>query len=114
MKTEENYHFELETQKTIILQVHPAFNRTFVMLTVDRPGYGEIIIHVDGKGKELFRHTAKDTVNFLAMLNDRTVAYCAIEDSKVVLINLEKQTVGGISHEFMSDCTAAVNIEFFL
>jgi hypothetical protein len=84
------------------------------MLTADRPGYAEIIIHVDAKDKELFRHTANNLINYLAVLYDCTVAYCAIEDSKVVLINLGRHTFGGISHEFMSDCTMVLNIEFSL
>ncbi len=91
----------------------PAFDNTIVLLAIDRSGYGEFITHVTAGGKELFTHEAKDTINFITMINDHTVVYCEVEENKIMLVDLKKKVIKSLNHNFMSNCTAALELGFF-
>ena len=97
----------------MILKVLPAFDNTFVIMAIDRPGYGEFITHVTAEGKELFIHEAKDTINVITMTNDSTVVYCEIKENKIILVDLKKKVITSLNHNFMSDCTAALGLYYF-
>jgi hypothetical protein len=47
------------------------------------------------------------------MLNDHSVVYCDIDDNLIKVIDLRNQSTQNVSHNFMSDCTAAIELEFF-
>ena len=93
-----------------ILCVSSAFNKTFVLVRVDRPGQEESIVHLDQKGTILWEHQYKDIINFFGMINEKEVIVLNVPDSKIEILNLMTHSIIEVNHDFLFEDVAQMTL----
>ena len=84
-----------------ILCLSCAYDKTFVCVRLDRPGYEESIVHFDSNGKILWQHQYPDCIDFFGMLNDREIIVLNVPKSKIDIINLQTHQIIQVNHKYL-------------
>lgn len=72
-----------------ILRFSTAINNTYVMVTVEKPGEEESLIHLGQEGEVLFKKTYPDIINLFAMPTERDVIVLDVPNSRVAIYDLK-------------------------
>ena len=96
-----------------VLCVSTAYNNTFVMVRMDKPCQEESIVHFDANGHTLYERKYNDIIDMFGQMNDKEVIVLNVPNSKIDIINLEKQSVRSINHQYLYEDTAQMFIYNF-
>ena len=111
LKDETTIKLEPKMQK--ILWSSVAFNNTFVVVRIDKSSQEESIVHFDKNGKILFERKYKDIIDFFGQMNEKEVIVLNVPEQKIDIIDLSTKNVNQISHQYLFEDTASMQLETF-
>ncbi len=71
------------------------------MVRMDKPSQVETIVHINAEGKILWEHSYNDIIDMFGMMTDREVIVLNVPESRIEILNLEKQSIRTVSFSFM-------------
>jgi hypothetical protein len=104
---------KFQTKIPKILCASTAYNGTFVLVRLDRPGAAESIVQYDANGKIVYERKYEDIIDFFAMMNDKEVIVLNVAESKIDIINLQTQKIIQVNNQYLFDDTASMELMTF-
>lgn len=113
MLLKDSHLINLEKVAPKVLCLSIAYNNTFVMVRLDKPCQEESIVHFNKEGKILYERKYNDIIDTFGQMNDKEIIVLNVPNSKIDIINLEKQAVKSINHQYLFEDTAHMHIYNF-
>ena len=106
----------IDLQRTLskVTTFSTAYDRSFVLAAVIRPGKSESIIHIDAKGELIHSYDYTSMIGKFAMLSEKELIVLNTANSVIDLINLQTRSTTQVNHQFHhSDCDTIEIVTFY-